>query len=141
MKNLAARTVFVGLILSLSLPGSEVKAQLATASALLSNHDIHTFINSSEEFAEVEKTIDELSAQLHDSYTNYPNLQFTASYDNDQLIGFVITGVKDSKDANTISLILMELQSLGEIASSADLKFLPSNDMKTARVSKKESRM
>ena len=142
MKNVAARTLFGALILSLSLGvGMEVRAQLPTASALVSHHDIHHFINSVEEFVEVERTIDELSAQLHESYVNNPNLQFTASYDSDQLIGFVITGVKDSKEANRISLLLMELQSLGELACNTDLEFLPSSSDKTSRISKRQSRL
>lgn len=142
MKTTVSRSFFAALIIGLTLvAGTESKAQLSTASALVSNHDINHFINSVEEYAQVENSITELSTRLHDAYTAYPNLKYTASYNNDELIGFVVTGVKDSKEANNISLILMQLEVLGEIVNAADSQFLPNDNSASSRVSRKVARM
>lgn len=140
MKN-TSRTIFGAFIVSLSLVCAfNAKAQLKTASTLFSNHDINHPISSAEEFAKVESSIKTLSAQLCKSFANYPNLKFIPAFDNDELIGFMITGVSDSKEADRISLILLELELLGGMAKNTDLKYLPVA-YSSSRVSRKESRL
>lgn len=141
MKN-TSRTIFGALIVSLSLAcGFEAKAQLSNVSALLSSNDVTLNISSEEEFAKVESSIRGLSAELCQSLSIYPNLRFFPAFDNDELIGFIITGVSDSKDADRISLILLELEKLGETAKNADLKYFPDGNKNSGRVSKRESRL
>lgn len=112
-------------------------AQLPTASALVSHHDVNHLISSSEEFAQVEASIRELGTELHQLYVKYPNLQFTQTFDNNELAGYVITGVSNSKDADRVSFILMELQSLGELANNVDNQYLRQEQRNAGRVSKR----
>jgi hypothetical protein len=141
MKN-TSRMIFGALIMSLSLACAlEAKAQLPTESALISDHHINHSISSTEEFAQVESSINALSHQLCGSFSNYPNLRVIPAFENDELIGFIITGVSDSKEADRISLILLELEQLSKMAKNSDMKFLPVGDMNSSRVSKRESRL
>lgn len=119
----------------------DVKAQQLTASTVLSNHDINHSISSAAEFAEVESSIKALSVQLRESFSNYPNLRSIPAFDNDELIGFIITGVSDSKEADRISLILLDLELLSEMAMNTDLKYLPAGHQNSSRIRKGESRL
>ncbi len=141
MKNIHTSILSAILVGASMLITSQSNAQLfPTASVLLSNHDITNYaISSADDYTQVESSIATLSAKLHDAYVNHPNLQYTPSYNNDEVIGFIVTGVNNSEEANDISLTLMELELLGGVANSADDKYLPSIDEATSRVSKREA--
>ena len=131
-----SRIIFGALIVSLTC-AFESNAQLATASAIVSHHDVTHMISSAEEFAQVEATIRDLGAELHTLYSKYPNVQFTATFENNEFAGYVITGVSNSKDADRISSILSELQSLGEMANNVDNKYLRAEHKNAGRVTKR----
>ena len=141
MKKLS-RMILGALVMSLSFGCAfESKAQLRTESAPISHHEINHIVSSSEEFAEVESSINALSVQLCKSFSNHPNLRFVPAIENDELIGFIITGVNDSKEADRISMILLELELLSEMAKNTDVKYLPVGNKNSGRVRKGESRL
>lgn len=141
MKTIVCRSLFATLIIGFTLiTGYESKAQLATATSLVSNHDIDHFIGSTEEYVQVANTISALSSELRDAFILNPNLKYTATYNEEELIGFIVTGVKDSKEADAISLVLMQLEVLGGIANAADEKYFPI-EATSSRVSRREAKL
>lgn len=128
-------------LMTLCLVGAVVvsaEAQvLPAASAALMRHDVT--INSASAYMELERSINELGAVLHDAYVEHPNLQYRPIHDeNGEILGYAVTGAGSAKEANAISMLLVELDALGEIAASVDPQFLPS--AKEDKVSKREAR-
>jgi hypothetical protein len=140
----SSKSFFASLIVVVALiSGHKVSAQVfPTASMLLSNHNVSDYtITSAADYAQLENSINILSGKLHDAFIAHPNLQYTPSTDNDEIVGYIITGVNNSAEANEISYLLMELEVLGDVARSTDEKYLPViADASSARVSKREAR-
>lgn len=112
-----------------------------TSAVLLANNTINSHtINSTEEYVQMEHSVGILSARLSQAYEQYPNMQYTPVFDNESTVGFIITGVSNTKEANEISYALMQLEAIGEMISNVDEKYLPSgSDSNSARVSKKDA--
>jgi hypothetical protein len=112
-----------------------------TTAVLLANHTVNdNTINSTDEYLQMEHSVSILSERLNASYQQYPNTQYTPVYDNDQMIGYVVTGVSNTKDANEISYMLMQLEVIGEMINNVDGKFLPvSANSQSGRVSKRDA--
>ncbi|MEO8475236.1 MAG: hypothetical protein ABI477_23740 [Chryseolinea sp.] len=129
--------VLGGAILALSITSN---AQIfPTSTVLLTNNTIknHT-INSVEDYVQLEHSVSMLSARISEAYQQFPNMQYVPVFDDENAIGFIITGVSNPKDANEISYALMQLEAIGEMISNVDVKYLPvSAGSKSARVSKK----
>ena len=138
------KSFFAFLIVVVALvAGHQVKAQLfPTASMLLSNHNVSDYtITSADDYTQLENSINTLSVKLHDAFVAHPNLQYTAATSNEEIVGYIITGVNNSAEANEISSILMQLEVLGDVARSTDEKYLPMiADASSTRVSKREAR-
>lgn len=132
-------TVFKSLIAACVLGVSMLTAngQVLPAASVLSGHDVS--VNSTAAYLELEHSITALGAKLHDAYVEHPNLQYRPAFGSDgEIIGYLVTGAGSASEANTIAELLVELDTLGAIASSVDPAFLPAanND----RIAKRESR-
>jgi hypothetical protein len=145
MKPTVSKSLFITFVaLASILSAIQVNAQLFPAgSVLLSNHSLSDYtISSTQDYVQLESSISTISAKLHDAFQNHPNLQYTPSLNDNEIIGFIVTGVNNSAEANEISYLLMQLEVLGDLARSADEKFLPVvNEIQSAHVSRKEARL
>lgn len=111
--------------------------QVLPAAVSLTGHDVT--VNSTAAYLELESSINELSARLHEAFVEHPNLQYRPAYDAEgEIIGYLVTGAGSAKEANTVAQILTELNILGEIVSSVDPQFLPA--AKNDRVTKRDAR-
>lgn len=98
-------------------------------------------INSQAEYLMAVESIQELAATLYSAHSNYPQLQYSHIYNADgSLMGFNVTGVPQSAQADKISVCLMQLEALGNAVHNMDAAYLPSTNQKlSSRVSKKEA--
>ena len=98
-------------------------------------------IKSQSDYLVAVNSIQSLAGTLYDAHVKYPALSYTHVYSQDgSLMGFAVTGVSKSSEADKISSNLMELEMLGNAINTMDLAFLPSDDGKlTSRVSKKQA--
>jgi hypothetical protein len=98
-------------------------------------------IKSQSDYVVAVNSIQTLAGTLYDAHVKYPALAYTHIYNQDgSLMGFNVTGVSKSSEADKISSNLMELELLGNAINNMDLAYLPSDDGKlTSRVSKKEA--
>ncbi len=98
-------------------------------------------VKSQSDYLVAVNSIQSLAGTLYDAHVKYPALAYTHVYNQDgSLMGFAVTGVSKSSEADKISSSLMELEMLGNAINSMDLAYLPSDDGKlTSRVSKKRA--
>jgi hypothetical protein len=98
-------------------------------------------IDSQAEYEHVVQSIQSLAGKLYDAHVKYPQLSYTHVYNNNgALMGFTVTGVSHSAEANEISASLMKLELLGNAISTMDQSYLPKDDGKlTSRISKKKA--
>ena len=98
-------------------------------------------ITSQAEYAQVAESIEGLASKLFEAHVKYPSLAYTHIYNNSgSLIGFNVTGVPQSAEADKISVCLMQLELLGDAVNQMDLTYLPSSNTKlTSRVNKKKA--
>jgi hypothetical protein len=123
--------ISVGILLSFNLFGQNTS----------NGNDLYS-ISSQVEYLQTVESIDELAAKLHDAHLKYPQLAYTHVYSgNGSLMGFSVTGVPQSSEADKISVCLMQLELLGSAISQMDQAYLPEtkNDKLNSRVSKKEA--
>lgn len=100
----------------------------------------HT-ITSQTEYAQVVESVEELASKLYEAHMKYPSLTYTHIYNSDgTLMGFNVTGVPQSAEADRISVCLVQLELLGNAVNNVDQAYLPSSNTKlTSRVSKKRA--
>jgi hypothetical protein len=98
-------------------------------------------ITSQTEYAQVVESVEELASKLYEAHVKYPALSYTHIYNGDgSLMGFSVTGVPQSAEADKISVCLMQLELLGNAVNEMDQAYIPSSDTKlTSRVSKKKA--
>lgn len=138
MKNLR-KNFLTALVVAAFVGGSfEAMAQYPAASALLVNDLTKYSINSTEDYIRIEEQITTLGESIRDAYKKHPNLSYMPVYNGDQIVAFMINGVKGSEDANQISHNLMQLEILADAVKSMDESHLPTiKDTKLSRVNKK----
>ena len=114
-------------------------AQFPAASVLLVNHDLTKYsINSTEDYIRIEDQITTLGESLRVAYKKHPNLSYMPVYNGEQIVAFMINGVKESEDADQISNNLMQLEILADAVKSMDESYLPTiKDTKLSKVSRK----
>ena len=136
-KNLLATLVF-GAALAISY---NVHAQFPAAAVMLVNNDMTKYsVNSTEDYIRVEEQMTILGEKLRDAHKANPNLNYTPVFDNEQIVAFVINGVKENSAADEIANNLMQLEVLADVVKSMDDSFLPTlKDSKLSRVSKREA--
>lgn len=141
MKKNTSKNLFSALLGGLVfLTALNSYAQFPAASALLSNNIDHYSINSSDDYMRIEEKINSVAGNIRDAHQKYPNLKYTPSFTNDQLTGFIITGVSDNVAADELSSNLMLLHELGQAVNKMDVSLLPSiKDNKLSKVSKKDA--
>ncbi len=99
-------------------------------------------INSQAEYTTAVESIQDLATKLYEAHAKYPTLGYSHIYNNDgSLMGFNVTGVPQSAEADKISLCLMQLELLGNAVSQMDQAYLPESDNSklSSRVSKKRA--
>lgn len=98
-------------------------------------------IKSQSDYLVAVNSIQTLAGTLYDAHVKYPALAYTHVYNQDgSLMGFNVSGVAKSSEADKISSNLMELELLGNAINNMDLAYLPSDDEKlTSRVSRKQA--
>ena len=139
MKNLH-KNLLSALVIAAAVVGSfNAMAQYPAASVLLVNHDLTKYsINSTEDYIRIEDQISVLGESIGEAHKSHPNLTYIPVYNGDQIVAFMINGVKDSKSADEISNNLMQLEILAEAVKSMDESHLPTiKDSKLSKVSKK----
>lgn len=139
MKNLH-KNLLSALVVAAGVVGSfNAMAQFPAASMLLVNHDLTKYaINSTEDYVRIEDQIAILGESIGEAYKKHPNLSYIPVYNGEQIVAFMINGVKDSKSADEISNNLMQLEILAHAVRSMDESFLPTvMDTKLSRVSRK----
>lgn len=131
---LIALGISAGILLSFNLFGQNT----ATISPVAAQYSI----NSQVEYLQTVESIQELAAKLYDAHVKYPQLAYTHVYNDDgSLMGFSVTGVTQSTEADRISICLMQLELLGNAVSKMDQANLPTskNERLSSRVSKKKA--
>jgi hypothetical protein len=98
-------------------------------------------ITSQTEYTQVVEEVEELASKLYEAHAKYPSLAYAHIYNSDgSLMGFNVTGVPQSAEADKISVDLMQLELLGNAVNNMDEAYLPSSNTKlTSRVSKKKA--
>ena len=98
-------------------------------------------ITSQTEYTQVVESIQELASKLYEAHVKYPSLAYVHIYNSDgSLMGFNVTGVPQSAEADKISICLMQLELMGNAVNKMDQAYLPSANTKlTSRVSKKKA--
>jgi hypothetical protein len=99
-------------------------------------------INSESDYLVAVNSIQTLAGQLYDAHVKYPALAYTHVYNQDgSIMGFAVTGVPQSFEADKISLNLMELEMLGNAVNTMDVAYLPvsKDDKLSSRISKKKA--
>lgn len=116
---------------------------LATLNLFGQNTPANTYkIDSQSDYLVAVNSIHTLAGKLYDAHVKYPSLAYTHIYNQDgSLMGFTVTGVTESSEADQISSSLMELEMLGNAINNMDVAYLPvNNDEKlSSRVSKKKA--
>ncbi len=135
--TLIIRTILLSGILA---AGVNAYAQYPTASVLLSNNIEHFSINSQDDYVRVEQQINSVAAKLRDAHQKYPNLSYTPLFSDNELTGFIITGVSENHVADELSACLVQLDVLGKAVRAMDPSYLPNVDSnKLSHVSKKDA--
>lgn len=112
---------------------------LPASSVVFTSHSIEEYsITSTEDYLQLESSIQAAADKLHDAYQKYPHLSYEPSYNGDQIIGFVVNGVKNREDGNEIAYYLMQLELMGQVVETIDEKYLPFDSAST-RISKREA--
>jgi hypothetical protein len=130
---LIAVGIFAGLLASFNLFAQNTSSQPVAG---------HYVINSQEEYALAVESIEELAVKLYYAHQKYPKLTYSQVYNNDgSLMGFTVTGVPQSVEADKISGFLVELELLGTAVNTMDAAYLPvsKNEKLDSRVSKKQA--
>src|SRR5688572_32983196 len=71
-------------------------------------------IKSQNEYQHAVASIQSLAGKMYDAHVKFPQLSYAHVYDNNgSLMGFTVTGVSHSAEANEISACLMQLEILG----------------------------
>jgi len=99
-------------------------------------------ITSQSDYMQAVESIQELAVKLYDAHVQYPNLAYSHVYNQDgSLMGFNVTGVPQSFEADLISVNLMQLEILGNAVKIMDVAYLPEikNEKLASRVSKKKA--
>ena len=128
---LIALGISVGVLLSLNLFAQNTPAA--------NTNNLYN-INSQVEYLQTVESIEELATKIYDAHVKYPQLAYTHVYSgNGSLMGFSVTGVPQSSEADKISFCLMQLELLGSAVNNMDQAYLPAskNDKLNSRVSKK----
>ena len=131
---LIAVGIFASLLASFNLFAQNTSAQPVAGSQYV--------INSQEEYAITVESINELAVKLYYAHQKYPKLTYTHVYNNDgSLMGFTVTGVPQSVEADKISTFLVQLEVLGNAINTMDAAYLPEskNEKLSSRVSKKQA--
>ena len=141
MKNNINKTLTIAFTFGLAIASClTVNAQINSASAVLSNNVESYSINSTEDYMNVEQNINSLSLKIKEAYAKYPNLNYTPSYNNGEIAGFIITGVPSSAVADELSFYLMQIEVLSTVAMNVDEAYLPVvKNSKLSRVSRKDA--
>jgi hypothetical protein len=130
---LIAVGIFAGLLASFNL-----LAQNTSSPAGITQYVIH----SEEEYTLAVESINELAVKLYYAHQKYPKLSYAQVYNSDgSLMGFTVTGVPQSVEADKISGFLVQLEVLGSAVNTMDPAYLPEskNEKLTSRVSKKQA--
>lgn len=99
-------------------------------------------ITSQSDYVAAAESIQILAVKLYDAHVKYPALAYTHVYNHDgSLMGFTVTGVPQSGEADKISASLMELEMLGNAINSMDVAYLPEtkNEKLSSRISRKKA--
>lgn len=141
MKNNTRKNIIIAFSFGLAIASClTVNAQINSASAVLSNNIESYSINSTEDYLNVEQNINALSLKIKQAYAKYPNMNYTASYNNGEIAGFIITGVPNSTVADELSFYLMQIEVLSTVAMNVDEAYLPVvKNGKLSRVSRKDA--
>lgn len=126
--------IFAGLLASFNLFAQNTSSQPVVAHQYV--------INSQDEYTLAVESIQELAVKLYYAHQKYPKLMYSHIYNNDgSLMGFTVTGVPQSVEADKISGFLVELELLGKAVNTMDAAYLPEvkNEKLTSRVSKKQA--
>jgi len=131
---LIAVGIFAGLLASFNLFAQNTSSQPAAAQQYV--------IHSQEEYTLAVESINELAVNLYYAHQKYPKLTYAQVYNSDgSLMGFTVTGVPQSAEADKISGFLVQLEILGSAVNTMDAAYLPEskNEKLTSRVSKKQA--
>jgi hypothetical protein len=113
---------------------------LPAASSSIAGHGVESYsIDSSEDYLNLESAIREVAGKVSEAYQKYPGLTYEPAYNGEEIIGFVIGGVKNAEEGNEIAYYLMQLEIMGNVVATVDEKFLPVASA-SSRVSRKDSR-
>ena len=120
---------------------------LASFNLFAQNPSTHTVsqryaIHSQEEYLLAVESIQELAVKLYYAHQEYPQLMYSQVYNGDgSIMGFTVTGVSKSAEADKIAGLLLQLELLGNAVNKMDDAFLPEskNDKLSSRVSKKQA--
>ncbi|HEX6222922.1 MAG TPA: hypothetical protein VFZ52_00840 [Chryseolinea sp.] len=124
--------IFAGLLASFNLFAQNTTSQPSSSYV----------ISSQEEYALAVESIEELAVKLYYAHQKYPKLSYSQVYNNDgSLMGFTVSGVPQSTEADQISAFLVELEVLGKAVNTMDVALLPDskNEKLESRVSKKQA--
>ena len=131
---LIAVGIFAGLLASFNLFAQNTSSQSVAPHQYV--------IHSQEEYALAVESINELAVKLYYAHQKYPKLTYSQVYNNDgSLMGFTVTGVPQSVEADKISGFLVQLEILGTAVNTMDAAYLPEskNEKLSSRVSKKQA--
>jgi hypothetical protein len=85
-------------------------------------------IQSPSDYKNIQASINAVSKKLFDYTQQYPSYSFSAQYDEaGKLTGMDVRGVSNDIDKKDIELNLMELETLGTIVRTMNVKYLPSS--------------
>lgn len=132
---LIAVGIFAGLLASFNLFAQNTSSPTGAGA---SQYVIH----SQEEYTLAVESINELAVKLYYAHQKYPKLAYDQVYNSDgSLMGFAVTGVAQSAEADKISGFLVQLEVLGKAVNTMDPAYLPEskNEKLTSRVSKKQA--
>jgi hypothetical protein len=115
---------------------------LASLNLFAQNSQSQYTIASQTEYVEAVESIQDLAVKLYNAHVKYPTLAYSHIYNQDgSLMGFTVTGVPQSSEADKISADLMQLELLGNAVNNMDVAYLPEskNEKLNSRVSKKQA--
>ena len=130
---LVAVGIFAGLLASFNL-----FAQNPSTHAVSQRYAI----GSQEEYVQVVESIQDLAVKLYFAHQEYPQLMYSQVYNADgSIMGFNVTGVPKSTEADKIASLLLQLELLGNAVNTMDSAYLPEskNEKLSSRVSKKQA--
>lgn len=115
---------------------------LASLNLFAQNTQPSYTITSQSDYLHTVESIQDLAVEIYNAHVKYPALAYSHVYNHDgSLMGFTVTGVPHSSEADKISADLMQLEVLGNAVNKMDIAFLPEskNDKPSSRVSKKQA--